>query len=626
MTVAGAGAGSAAVMAARHATPLAPPSSGLDVLPFPGTEDAPPGTPIIFPEVPPAQISAVNAVGSRTGVHAGRLSAQPDNSGSHFAPTRPFAVGERVSVAALLRSSHAAEASGAPGTKTLRFSFSIERPAAVPGQAGALPSGSGSSAASPDTLGMTPATERLTHASSSTTHAFVTQPYFHPPIVTMSGRDTDHSSGDVFLDAQNTGQNAPYVLTANADLRWYHPTAGPGSGKGPAAFDVRVQMYRRHPYLTYWEGHLNFGVGNGVGLMLGEHYRRAHTVTAGAGYERDGVDLHEFSIGPHGDAFVTVYAPVHANLTSVGGSANGTVFDCIAQEINISTNRVLWEWNALNHVPVNASYAPYVPGQPFDYFHMNSIQELSNGHVVISARNTWAVYDVTKSTGKINWVLGGRHPTFFMGSGTHFYWQHDAVLHRHGLLTVYDDGAGDGIFNEHQSRGIAIHLNTKARHASLRHEYLHSPSVLTQSMGSTQLLGNGNVFVGWGAAPTYSEYTTGGSQIFSASFRSPVDSYRAYRSSEFKGEPLSRPAIAVRRSSLSGSDNVYVSWNGSTEVTRWRLRAGKSRKHLASIKKVRWSAFETTIKVRRASYFQVQALGSKSRVLPHGTSRIVAGR
>jgi hypothetical protein len=420
----------------------------------------------------------------------------------------------------------------------------------------------------------------------------------------MSGRDTDHSSGDIFLDAQDTGQNAPYFLTSNAALRWYHPTSGPGHGKGPAAFDVRPQMYRGHPYLTYWEGHLSFGLGNGVGVMLGEHYRRVHTVTAGAGYQRDGVDLHEFSIGPNGNAFVTVYAPVHTNLTSVGGPSDGIVFDCIAQEINIATNRVLWEWDALRHVPVNASHAHYMPGQPFDYFHMNSIQELSNGHVIISARHTWAVYDVTKSTGGINWVLGGRL--------------------RHGLLTVYDDGAGDGVSNERESRGIAIHLNTKTRHASVVHAYFHSPPELAQSMGNTQLLGNGNVFIGWGGAPTYSEYTSGGRQIFAAYFQRPVDSYRAYRSKKFKGQPLSRPAIAIRRSSTSGMVHIYVSWNGSTQVVRWRVRAGRSKSKLVLVKRVPWAAFETTIKVRRRHYFQVQALGSKGHVLPHGTSRIVA--
>jgi len=103
-----------------------------------------------------------------------------------------------------------------------------------------------------------------------------------------------------------------------------------------------------------------------------------HTVTAGAGYQSNGVDLHEFSIGANGNAFVTIYAPVHTNLTSVGGPSNGVVFDCIAQEINIKTNRVLWEWNALSHVPVYDSYAHYSAGQPRDYFNMNSIQHIPN--------------------------------------------------------------------------------------------------------------------------------------------------------------------------------------------------------------------------------------------------------
>ncbi len=40
------------------------------------------------------------------------------------------------------------------------------------------------------------------------------------------------------------------------------------------------------------------GVGNGVGAMLDQHYKRVHTVTAGAGYQHNGIDLHEFSLGP----------------------------------------------------------------------------------------------------------------------------------------------------------------------------------------------------------------------------------------------------------------------------------------------------------------------------------------
>lgn len=622
----GAGSGAAATSAHRQANPLPSSTQGLDVLPVPGTPAAPPATPVDFPAISPAQIGSVKVVGSRTGLHAGRLSAQPGHRGSQFAPTRPFAPGERVSVTATLRSAGAGTASGAPGARTLRFSFEVARPATVAARSTPLSSASAGSVASPDNLGVTPASAGLKGASQSTTHSFVTRPHLHPPLVDMVGKDTDHTSGDIFLTAQNSGQNGPYYLSSNGSLRWDHPTSGSG-GKGPSAFNFRVQTYENHPYLTYWEGHLNFppGDGTGVGVMLGEHYRRVHTVTAGAGYEHNGVDLHEFSVARDGTAFVTVYAPVHTNLRSVGGPSNGVVFDCIAQEINIATNRVVWEWDALRHVPLNASYAHYRSGQPFDFFHMNSIQDLGDGHVIISARHTWAVYSIDKSTGKISWVLGGRHPTFWMGSGTHFYWQHDAQLHNNGLLTVFDDGSGDGVKNESQSRALAIHLDTRTWHASLVHAYLHSPPVSADSMGSTELMSNHKVFVGWGAAPSFSEFTSGGSQIFKAWFTSPVDSYRGYRFNSFMGEPLGPPAIAARRSPAAGEDNVYVSWNGSTLVNKWRLRAGAKKSSLHAVKTVPWAAFETTIRTASAHYYQVQALTSKGRALKHGTSGVIAG-
>src|SRR5205085_1646302 len=104
--------GSGDVALAAHSAPAY--AQGLDVLPFPGTPDAPPGTPIDFPAVSPSQIAAIKVVGSSTGLHAGRLTAQPFGHGSAFRPTTPFSSGERVSVSAVLRSGAAAEASGAP--------------------------------------------------------------------------------------------------------------------------------------------------------------------------------------------------------------------------------------------------------------------------------------------------------------------------------------------------------------------------------------------------------------------------------------------------------------------------------------------------------------------------------
>jgi hypothetical protein len=300
------------------------------------------------------------------------------------------------------------------------------------------------------------------------------------------------------------------------------------------------------------------------------------------------------------------------------------VVDCIAQEINISDNHVVWEWDSLSHVPITRSYLPY-SGGPYDYFHMNSIQELSNGHVIISGRHTWAVYSVFKKTGKIDWTLGGKKSTFFRDSGSKFYWQHDAEMHSNGKLSVFDNGTDGGTPNEKQSRAVQIHLNFGNNHATMIRADLHSPSVLSGSMGENQLLGNKNVFVGWGASPTFSEYDSSGHQLYKAWFKSPVDSYRGYRFNNWVGKPLGQPAIAVRNSSKSGQVDVYESYNGSTQVAKWRLLAGSSSKSLHQVATKPWNSFENHFKVAKANYFEVQALGSGGKVLAHGTSKVVKG-
>jgi hypothetical protein len=274
-------------------------------------------------------------------------------------------------------------------------------------------------------------------------------------------------------------------------------------------------------------------------------------------------------------------------------------------------------------VPVSDSYLQYVPGKRYDYFHLNSIQQLPNGDILISSRHTWAVYLIDKATGKIIWQLGGKHSSFNMGTGTNFEWQHDATRQKGGLLTVFDDGAGFAK-EESQSRALEIHVSTTTSQATLVHQYLHSPPTLASSQGSVQILGNGNVFVGWGSKPYFSEYSPGGTQLFSGSFLSPVASYRAYRFAWF-GKPLQPPAIAVTPATTAGEDLVYASWNGATQVASWQVLASSSSAgpfvNVGS--PVPWSDFETKIQEPSANYFEVEALNSRGSVL--GTSAAVAG-
>jgi hypothetical protein len=425
----------------------------------------------------------------------------------------------------------------------------------------------------------------------------------HPPVVGIAGKDPDPAAGDIFLDARHSGHNGPLILNPAGGLVWF----GQLRGRRGLASDVRVQHYEHQPVLTYDQG----TPFSGVGVLLNEHYRRIHTVTAGDGYRRQGITTHEFQLTHEGTAFAEVLANVHANLTSVGGPPNGVVTDTIVQEIDIATDRVVWEWSALGHLPLRDSYARYQPGVAFDAFHLNSIQQLRGGNVLVSLRHMWAVFSIDKKTGRVNWELGGKHSSFRVGRGAHFEWQHDARLHGGGLLTVFDNGAGV-TQNESQSRALLIAL--RGRSARLVHAYRHVPPVLAWSQGSVQLLPGGHVFVGWGFAPSFSEYTRAGRQIFKGSFRSPVQSYRAYRA-HWTGRPLWPPSIALRRAG-AGKLMVYASWNGATQVARWRVLAGASKTSLRGIARAPQRGFQTPIPLHtKQHYLEVQALAANGQLL-----------
>jgi hypothetical protein len=595
---------------ARSASPKA-----LDVLPFAGTPDAAPGTNIDLPAASPAQVETVTAVGSRSGLHAGQLSAQPAGHGTAFTPGRPFSPGERVTVTATFRSPTAGTASGARGAKQISYSFSIARPASYmsrrdPGVSTDRAAQTGTGTAS---------------SSRPRTHTLVTEPGFKPPIVTVKGKGVDAAAGDVFLDAEHSVQNAAYILNPRGSLLWYRPSASKGSGL--AVRNTRVQRYDGEPVLTYWQGHTvrRPGAGRGVDLILNKHYQTIHTVSPGNGLKSQGADSHEFLLGHEGKeatAFIEVWQPVQANLTSVGGPPDGATFDWIIQEIDIATGKVIWEWHTLGHVPVNYSYSTYVTGVPYDYFHMNSIQQLPDGNILISSRDTWAVYLINKKTGRIIWRLGGKHSSFKMGPRTNFEWQHDAILHDNGLLTLFDDAASPK--EESESRALQLDINTAAHRATLIHAFKHKPPALATAQGSVQMLANHNVFVGWGRAPYFSEYTPSGRQVFAGSFRPPIQSQRAYRS-HWVGAPLQPPAVVVRRSTKTGWDTVYASWNGSTQVRKWQVLSSASMTGPFTKvgSPVSWSSFETKIRARQSAYFKVEALGAHGAVLR--TSAVVAG-
>src|SRR5262249_45257884 len=148
---------------------------------------------------------------------------------------------------------------------------------------------------------------------------------------------------------------------------WFSPLP-----QGTAATDFRVQQYLGAPVLTWWEGNLLAGYGQGEGVIMDAEYRELARVSAGNGYQ---ADLHEFLLTPRDSALITVYAAMPADLSSAGGPRNGTLLESIVQEIDLASGRVLFEWHAQEHASLDESFAaaPVSAGDAYDWFHVNSI-------------------------------------------------------------------------------------------------------------------------------------------------------------------------------------------------------------------------------------------------------------
>jgi hypothetical protein len=561
----------------------------LRVLPFPSTPDASARSQLVFSALKPSDLDWVFAGGAKSGPHGGRLRLLPNGAGTAFFPDHPFTPGERVTVTAALRSPKAGTASGAPRSRRLRWSFTV----AVNAPASGKPAADRTSV------------NRGASDAPGGVQSFHSRPSLHPPLVAVT-RDRDPAAGDIFLTPTHSLQPGPMILDSRGRLVWFEPRRQP-------SYNLQVQQYHGEPVLTWWQGHW-LGTG-GQDIIVNRSYRTVAVVHAGEGYSSD---LHEFQLTPQGTALIDIYSPVRANLAGVGGSSTGAALDCIVQEVDVRTGRVLWEWHALGHVPLRASYKPTPTGsQAYDFFHINSIQQLPGGNLLVSSRSDWAVYEISRRTGNVIWSLGGKHPSFRMGSGTNFEWQHDAHLNPDGTLTLFDDAGSPR--TEPQSSGKTLRVNFKRMSVTLVHSFTHAPRLLAALAGSMQRLPNHNVFLAWGSEPVFSEYTPSGRLLLDGRFPYGVYSYRAYRF-PWRGHPVTRPALVPAPASR-GRTALYASWNGATGVAFWRVLAGSSLPALRPLGRLeRSSGFETRImRSSRQPYWAVQALGAHRQVL--GTSR-----
>jgi hypothetical protein len=434
---------------------------------------------------------------------------------------------------------------------------------------------------------------------------YVSRPDLRPPRLTMRYSGQPVSDGYLFMSPNSgPGQRGVMIVDREGDIVWFHPTTP------HTAMNFRPGRYHGKPVLTWWEGKADNGLGRGTHVVLDETYREIIRIPAGGGRQSD---LHEFIITPHNTALVTSYELRNVDLRSIGGPSSGPAISGIVQELALPSGKVLFEWNSFDHVQIDETHAPYM-GHPIDYFHINSIDLTADGNFLVSARNTWGVYKIDRRTGEVLWRLGGKRSSFQMGKGTSFAWQHDARHHGNGLITIFDDGGLP--FVEPQARALVIKLDGPRERAHLVRQYTHRPGrIRSRFMGNAQLVGNGNLIVGWGSEPYVTEFAPNGRILLDVQLPKGGQNYRAFRV-PWTGRPTTKPTAVGR-----GRD-VYVSWNGATEVHAWQLEAGDSAGTLQAGEPVAKVGFETRIPRPSGSrVFAVTALDRSGK--PLGRSKVV---
>ncbi|HST14308.1 MAG TPA: arylsulfotransferase family protein [Gaiellaceae bacterium] len=434
------------------------------------------------------------------------------------------------------------------------------------------------------------------------TRHFVSRPDLHPPTLTVLRRGKT-APGSLFLaPSSGPGQRGLLIADEAGEPIWFHPTTP------HTAMNFRTAVYHGKPVLTWWEGKAESGLGTGTHVILDDRYRVIARVPAGGGRQSD---LHEFLITPQNTALLTSYEVRDADLTSVGGPSNGKVIGGLVHEVALPSGRVLFEWKSLDHVDIAETHAPWV-GHPLDYFHINSIDLAADGSLLVSARNTWAVYKVSRRTGDVRWRLGGKRSDFKMGKGTVFAWQHDARHQGHNRITIFDDGAQPQV--EPQSRGLVIQLDQKSGTARLVRKYVHEPNkIVSRFMGNLQALDNGNVMIGWGSEPYLTEFGPDGEIALDVRLPHGGQNYRAFRL-PWRAAP-SLPPTAVYRFAR-GKGTVYASWNGATEVAAWRLDSGPRTGALRAGSAVARKGFETALRTTPGDKVaHAVALDASGRVL-----------
>jgi hypothetical protein len=543
----------------KHVKPACRPQGvpAVTISPLSGASAAPVDAQISFRGAPVSDLHEIAVVGSISGVHHGRLRSYHAAKGASYVLSSPFTEGEHVEVHAEVK------ANG--GCRKLSSKFTVARQAQpVYEEAFEYPGTPG---------------EQQQYESNNV----------KPPVVTIAQPAGAASApGDIFATPYlGPGEHGPMIFESDGRLIWFHllPT-------GQDADDFALQSYAGQSDLVWWQGEVtSLGFGFGEDVIMSSAYKVIARVKAGNGLS---ADLHDIELTSRGAAFITAYEPVEISATAAGGRAPSEA----------GASRVS---------------------------HRSRANAAAASRVALVKTRTVKTRTVKTRTAKTRVVLDSIVQEIDVKTGL-VMWEWDSLGHvplsqSHTKLPSSREAPYDYFHVDAVQRLADGNLRIAARGAEATYEVgADSGRVLTSETtpatsfamleGDEQALPNANKIVYNGQSNAFAEVGPEGQSLFQASFPAGDRAGRVFREPWY-GEPEGRPGVATK---LSGSNtNVYVSWNGSTQVSSWELLAGASRSKLQPVGTLPNGGFQTEFSLPHVAFVKVLALGAGGEVLAEST-------
>jgi hypothetical protein len=252
------------------------------------------------------------------------------------------------------------------------------------------------------------------------------------------------------------------------------------------------------------------------------------------------LDFHELQQSPTGTFLgirnVERLCPPDCADMSPWGGALMAVQDAEIVEID-SDSRILWMWRTRDHIGLSETGASgWFPAVGGDIIHMNAVEPDGADGVLFSARHLNAIYHITKSTGAIDWKIGGVprpesltvvgdiRPTAIGPAGQSLSGQHDVRVLSDGTISVHDNGT---IANR-PPYIVRYKIDTAERTAELIEEIQDLRVGHSVCCGSARRLPGGHWLAQWGGLPFMTELDAAGNPVLTIQYNLGTGfSYRA---------------------------------------------------------------------------------------------------